>query len=153
MKRKFGAKDGNRVSDGSGFDFGMDNSEAKKVSSSKQKLLTDLRKKLANIETAEKALCEEMKYAARAHSEAMNAVREIKEDIKSLEKSMVGITDHAVLRYLERVKGLDVAEIKKQILDENMEMIIEKMGNGKYPVCNGVKAVVKDKTVVTVIAK
>lgn len=35
------------------------------------------------------------------------------------------ISEHAILRYLERVKGLDIEEIKKEILTEEVKEIIK----------------------------
>lgn len=46
------------------------------------------------------------------------------------------VTDHAVLRWLERVTGIDVArQVRDEILAEGREELIPKVGNGK--ICLG----------------
>ena len=63
------------------------------------------------------------------------------------------VTEHAMLRYLERTNGLDREEITKAILlPETIEQI-RTLGSGKYPIGNGLKAVVKGNTVVSIIGR
>jgi hypothetical protein len=54
------------------------------------------------------------------------------------------VTDHAIVRYCERFLDLDKRKISKGI--------ISKIGptDGRYPLGNGMIALVKDKTVVTI---
>lgn len=63
----------------------------------------------------------------------------------------IGVSDHAILRYLERVLGIDVWAVKNQILNLNGRVTTGELGDGKYPVGNGHHAVVKNDVVVTVI--
>ncbi len=62
----------------------------------------------------------------------------------------IRVSEHAMLRYLERVKGLDLTELEGEILnDEAMRLIAVLGGSGKYP--NGVCVLVmKDNTVTTI---
>jgi len=75
-----------------------------------------------------------------------------KEKIKVLtEKSKDPIiSDHAIIRYLERVKGLDLSEIKQSILNDKLKTMISTLGNGKFP-CDDFTAIVKDNQVITII--
>lgn len=63
----------------------------------------------------------------------------------------VEITDHAIVRYLERHKGIDMNAIRSEILTETTTAYIQQLGDGKYPIGDGRRLVVKNKTVVTVI--
>ena len=38
------------------------------------------------------------------------------------------ICDHAIVRYLERVKGMDMGELKKEILPDVVEKAMKKLG-------------------------
>lgn len=61
-------------------------------------------------------------------------------------------TEHAILRYLERVKGLDLDQVKKEMVPDLVTQQIRAMGNGEYPVgTHSVK--VKDNTVITILTK
>jgi hypothetical protein len=54
------------------------------------------------------------------------------------------ITDHAILRYLERAHGLDVTAIRRHLAGRAM--------NGAAAVCiENVKLVIRDHTVTTVL--
>lgn len=62
------------------------------------------------------------------------------------------ITEHAILRYLERVKGVDLVQVKKEMVPDLVTQQIRAMGNGEYPVgTHSVK--VKDNTVITILTK
>lgn len=65
----------------------------------------------------------------------------------------VRVSDHAVIRYFERVLGLDLADIKKELSSDRINQMYSKLGDGKYPLeqGNGVRAVVVNNTVVSVV--
>lgn len=67
------------------------------------------------------------------------------EDVKDYQ-----ISEHAIVRYLERVCNLDIEAIKQSILSEAMLKNIEQFKSGKFPIKNGFFAVVKDYKIVTV---
>jgi len=60
------------------------------------------------------------------------------------------VSEHALLRYLERKYNLDLEDIKREILTNDNVIMIKNMGNGKYPISDGLKAVVKNNTVITI---
>lgn len=59
------------------------------------------------------------------------------------------IADHAVIRYMERVLSLDIDQFKQTILNDIGADEVQ--FKGKYPVSNGKRAVIENKTVVTFI--
>ena len=47
------------------------------------------------------------------------------------------ITDHAIVRYLQRVKGVDIDALKKEIVPNDVRKQIEELGGGgSFPVAN-----------------
>lgn len=64
-----------------------------------------------------------------------------------------GVTDHAVLRYLERMHGMDVAKIRQEILSPEVCKIIDKMPTGTFPINEHCRLKVRDRTVVTILTK
>lgn len=60
------------------------------------------------------------------------------------------VTDHAVLRWIERVRGVDLEEVRGEILDQGREhWIATGVASLKLPTL-GVVLVVRDGVVVTV---
>lgn len=63
------------------------------------------------------------------------------------------ITEHAMLRYIERAHGLDLDELRQFILTPALTKQIKVLGSGKYPIPHGLKAVVKGMTIVSIVEK
>lgn len=64
------------------------------------------------------------------------------------------VTDHAVLRYLERVKGIDIEEIRTHLENgenEKMKKQVKILGEGYFPM-KDCKIYIQNNTVITVIA-
>ncbi|WP_209047576.1 hypothetical protein [Rhizorhabdus histidinilytica] len=62
------------------------------------------------------------------------------------------VSDHARVRYLERVKGVDIEKLDAEILSPAM-VLADDMGGGKVIMKTGHKAVVRDGVIVTVESK
>lgn len=58
------------------------------------------------------------------------------------------ISDHALLRYIERIMGVDVQTIKGNIINKVAKY---NFGNGRYPIGDNKYVILKDKTIVTVV--
>jgi hypothetical protein len=60
------------------------------------------------------------------------------------------VSDHAMIRYMERVMGLDLEDLKAEI--SNIDMAAHaQLGDGNYPIkAISARAVVKDGVIVTV---
>jgi hypothetical protein len=77
-------------------------------------------------------------------------IKEIQKNIDNCVKiENVVVTDHAVIRYLERVNGLNIEEIRKDILSSGLIKFGIEYGSGKYSL-NGFTAVLRDGKVVTI---
>jgi predicted nuclease with TOPRIM domain len=77
-------------------------------------------------------------------------IKKLKKEIASLKEKEIIVSEHAILRYIERIIGINIDTIKEKILTENIRIQIQEFGNGSYS--NGeFKVVVKDNVIVTVI--
>lgn len=65
----------------------------------------------------------------------------------------LNITDHALLRYLERCKGVDMENIKTEMMPPRTADALCKLGNGTYTIHDRFTAVVRSGCVVTVYVK
>lgn len=61
------------------------------------------------------------------------------------------VSEHAIIRYLERVKGLDITEISNEIMDEKTKNAIKFMKNGKIN-RDEYALVIRDSIVVSVVS-
>lgn len=65
---------------------------------------------------------------------------------------MAYISDHAVLRYLERVRGIDVEAVRAEMMSPAIDTAIA-FGCDAVVTGNGARLLIADDTVVTVLPK
>lgn len=114
--------------------------------------LKGLETRLKKAEAYYELTCSDHREAKKKMDEAWAVIQNIKDMIFNLKESTKTpiVTEHAILRYLERQKGIDMDSIHKCILtDKNIE-IINQLGTGKITNADGMKIVFKNRTVVTV---
>lgn len=100
---------------------------------------------------------EEARNKREAEEKAKNSEKQLANldrQIANLTKSDPVVSEHAVLRYLERTGQIpDIESIKALIMTDALTEQIKTLGNGKYPLGGGLKAVVRDNIVRTVVNK
>jgi predicted nuclease with TOPRIM domain len=115
----------------------------------KLKELQSRREKLKNIIHG---LKQEQSEISRELTQKENKLKNIMEEISHLSPKKTIVSEHAMLRYIERVIGTDLKEIKDSIVDPELEKLMGCLGNGKYPIQDGkFQIIVKDGTVTTVL--
>lgn len=82
----------------------------------------------------------------------LNQINQVKREISNLSNDKTPIiSEHAILRYLERVKGLNIKEVENEILTEDVLKLIDTLGpNGTYPVDN-FRIVLKNNVITTIV--
>lgn len=93
-------------------------------------------------------LKDEISVAQRTLLQKEKRQKQIVEKLASNEGNSIGVSDHAVLRYIERVFGFDLQDVRNQILTPDRVAAIKAGAN--QITANGVKFVIRNKTVVTV---
>lgn len=82
-------------------------------------------------------------------------IQKITEKIKTLSQGAgneIIISEHAILRYIERVLQIPLEEIEQKIVSSTLKEQIKMLGDGSYPLENGkYRIVVKDNIVVTIL--
>ena len=75
----------------------------------------------------------------------------IQEEIKKLkEGNKIIVSEHAMLRYIERVLGINLKEIEKRILTDEVKEQYKIVGNGRFPINDEFRALIRDNVVVTI---
>jgi len=118
-------------------------SELKKLQTQRNKLLLQME----DIKRQKASLSEESVFIN-------NQIQKLDRDIKKLQDSKTDeliVSEHAMLRYIERVIGIPLDDIKAKIATSSVINVAKTLGNGTYPV-DGFKVKVIDNVVVTVIS-
>lgn len=55
-------------------------------------------------------------------------------EIKQLKAKKIIVSEHSMLRYLQRVYKLDLKKIEDEILNESVKTAVQNFGDGKYTV-------------------
>lgn len=111
--------------------------------------LKELKTRKAKLEAERNRLKLEMNEATKLYTECRNKLEAIAAQIKQATAKPT-VTEHATLRYLERKCGVDVEAVKAEILTEKVAEYIRQFGSGKFPIGDGMRAVVKENVIVTV---
>ena len=82
------------------------------------------------------------------------AIENIKSQIQAISANKeITISEHALLRYLERVSKINTDSVKKTIITPELIKMVETLGgNGKYPV-GDITLVMRDYVVTTILMK
>lgn len=116
-------------------------------------LLKGLESQLHKAES-EVALCKvELLSKQKEYDTLRKNLNTIKEKISKLTSNKeIIISEHALLRYVERVLNIDVEEISNSILTDQFKTLVYTLGDGKIPLNNDFTAIVKDNVVTTIIS-
>ena len=90
---------------------------------------------------------------AKRYEDNKKELKEVREEIKKI-TSDIQITDHALLRYVQRFMKINIEELKKRILNKDVKDAINNGGgSGEFEIGGGFAIRVKNNVVVTIIDK
>lgn len=102
-------------------------------------------------------LTKSVEVASEKKSKVYEQLRKVNAEIdKHEERDTLVISDHALLRWMERYLELDIEQFRNNVIPENVRKhIVEhsKKADGKYPLDNDCMVVIKNGVVVTVLPK
>lgn len=108
------------------------------------------------LQTEQAMLDERHKVIADRLVELYHSQQRLAKQLEELKPKTPEVTDHAVVRYLERVVGMNVDELRRQIVgfeDQAWLFDYQANGNGRYPVGTTHRVHVENNTVVTVLPR
>lgn len=116
--------------------------------------LKGLESQLARLES-DLATCKSIiKEKNTELSAILKNINRIKDLIKSLTiNDELIVSEHAILRYIERVQGQKLEEIQSEILTDTLKKLAQTLGNGKIPLDKhpDFSAIIKDGVIVTIV--
>lgn len=115
--------------------------------------LKKLKSQLAKANGDYEALKIQVENIQKNLSSKKDEIKGLVAKIKRLEHPTdLEVSEHALLRYFERVLGFDLNSIKSKILDDEVRRLSGLLGeNGIYPNKENVRVVVKNNIVTTVV--
>ena len=77
---------------------------------------------------------------------------ELAAQLAELGEKRIKVSDHAAVRYLERMRGLDRPALDAEIITDELQGLVDRLGGtGKFPLKDsGFGVVMRDYTIVTV---
>lgn len=76
-------------------------------------------------------------------------IAELNHKIKLATKQLT-LTEHAILRYIERVMGVNVEEVRSKILTDKLKKLNDEIGDGEFHL-DGFKVIVKENVITTIV--
>lgn len=114
--------------------------------------LKGLNTRKSRLQEEVKQLRDQVADLSRNINQKNAQMQDIDRQIASLQKKDIIVSEHAILRFIERTMGLDVEAIKAHIVSDTMKTQIAALGGkGVFPHPQGGKLRVNNNTVVTII--
>lgn len=126
----------------------------KRVQSKKDKLSHSIKQMQYDIQKLQLALNTHKASHEASIFEDEKALNLVKKQIKSIQQqgTCITVSDHCMIRYMERVMGVDIEYIKSQVLSSSViEAIIAVNGNGEISLSDGEKLIVRDFKAITIV--
>lgn len=118
--------------------------------------IKDIKKNIIKIKEEFVSLNKIVSDTQKKASQKKKELDELEITLSKLDNThKIGVSDHAIIRYLERVKSIDLALIKAEIITEKVVKLIHYFkGNGTFPSGeSGISYIVKDYVIVTILNK
>lgn len=115
--------------------------------------LKQLRTRISKQRAESEVLKDEVRDAQRKASESRRKLSGLEDQLREAQNTELIVTEHAILRYLERVVGLNLDEVKNKILTDTIRAQTKALGrSGRFP-NDGFKVIMENGAVTTVITR
>lgn len=112
-------------------------------------VLKSLEVKIAEKKKELSSVNESIQTAKKQHENISKEISNIKNQIELIKNASPVVSEHAILRYLERIKGIDLKAVTEEILSGNRADMISTMGSGTMKTSD-YDIVFKNRCVVTI---
>lgn len=94
-----------------------------------------------------------MSQLKREKADLANQLNQARQEIKRLTDRGLILSEHAILRYLERAHEINMDRVRDAILTDELKAMVGSMGGeGKFPInAPGFRAVVKNNVITTIV--
>lgn len=111
-----------------------------------------LQSQLNNMLADAEALKIEVANKQREYNQKIQTIKKLKDEMSKLNNNKsLKISEHAIVRYFERVKGFDITQVEKEILSDKVLKMVDTLGGtGTYP-NDGFSVKMKNYMVTTIV--
>ena len=114
--------------------------------------LKNLQTRRAKLDLKSNSLSKEVSDLKKELSRYLNQISKIDIKIKELSNNKdIIVSEHAILRYLERKYSLNLDDIRAEIVSNTTRKLVYEFGSGKYPIGDSHKVIIKNNVAITVI--
>ncbi len=121
--------------------------------SAEQKALETRRNRLQAIRKILNVEIEDKQMESSSMKKRIVSLQTEIDNLKNRIPSKIIVSEHAMLRYLDRIRGVDLQEVQDEILTQESIDLINQLGSCSINTPAGFKIVVKNNTVVSVSEK
>jgi hypothetical protein len=121
------------------------------MSARKSSILKNLRSRKARLETEVGHLRIEYQDIGIKLRREEGKLAAVNRDIESLKTKELVVTEHAILRFLERKLGMNMSQVAQEIKASLPHGGAGEIMDSKIPTGEGCQAVIKDMTVVSIV--
>ena len=111
---------------------------------------SELATQLAALQREAQALNARLSKIQSEKSTLLRTQKSLDRQIYNLKTRAPVVTEHAIIRYLERVLGMDMEDIRNELLTDGVLALHNSGGSGAITTDKGYKVVVKKGVVVTI---
>lgn len=92
-----------------------------------------------------------------SHKKVQSGLKRVNEELTNLNRQIKEltavpiVTEHAVLRYIERVLGVDLKEIEAYILTDDIRDALNNSASGKFSIGEGAWVLAENRVIRTVV--
>ena len=116
----------------------------------KRKSTKQLETYLRELRREREAAEHEQRTASKRRANLDAAIQRATEKLAASRAGPIRVTDHAVVRYLERVEGVDIEAVRRKILTDEVVEFVRHYGSGRFRPANGFDVVARDCVIVTI---
>lgn len=118
-------------------------------------LYKSLKTKLAQLNEEMRIIRKEISEKTKESNKLFKEIDDIQKRMESLREANIILSEHAILRYLERSDALNREELYNKILSKKNKEAINALGDGKYPMNDGsgLSLIVKGNVITTIVKK
>lgn len=127
----------------------MSKNNVREVSTLKslQTQLQKLEGEYGSLQLQQNQLNNSIQFKKKQIKETENKIKELKNQTK---KELI-VSEHALIRYFERVEGININEIIQKISTDKLKTMVNTLGNGTFPIDGNFSVKVHNNVIITVI--
>ncbi len=112
--------------------------------------LKSLQVRQSKLDAELRQLRNEIGRLSKKENELKLSMVTVRKQIDRITSTQPTISEHALLRYVERVLEIDLKELREKILSPKVVDIIKTVGSGRVPIDERFEVIVKNNVVVTI---